>query len=129
MAEIERIRSTARQRFLRVELLRADQKQHAADGVHLPGCAYCLFAEEAIRKLQMDGFKFQRIAKQCDALELAFTERLRATARNLGELDVAKRFAKNCAIKGHKCQDKRCGCKCHPWGRIDTKLLQFRSKE
>jgi hypothetical protein len=116
MADIEAIRVAARRKFLRVQLLRADKNQHAADG-H-PGnvlpCAYCMFAEEAVKKLNMDGHRYKAIDDKCDYLEQGFTERLRALARFLGEQDVANRFAKNCKILGHKCSNpKACGCSCH----------------
>jgi hypothetical protein len=117
MADIDHIRATARRKLVQVELLRADRRKHATEFGHVEPCAYCKFATEAIIKISMDGFKFSKIATQCDALEQAFTERLRAVARLLGEREKAKGHAKNCKVLNHRCKNPACGCTCHPWNR------------
>lgn len=124
MATIAAIRSKARSKLVRVEMLRADVAQHAADGhpANVLPCAYCAFAQEAISKLAMNGLKYKELDDKLLMLEESFTQRLRALARYLSENDRAKFLAGNCRKAGHKCSNpKSCGCSCH--GR---KVLQWR---
>lgn len=118
MAEIEAIRVKMRRKYVKSEMLQQEMRECHLNGHHnspdATKCPFCVHAVEALKKLYVDPFKFKRIADQCDSLELAFTERLRATARLLTEKDRSGFIAINCAKLKHRCfNPKACGCSCH----------------